>query len=154
MRWWWDPLCTRQTTLSLIFIVLAHWNNSPRIEISPHSDTLSWFRANQSLIFLLNCYLLIGEATNTNVKVFDMTRSGLEPTIYHTRGEHANHYTTDVVGSLWDSNTLKLWQWMKIILTILCGCNWLIRFMTVHIIQLKKIYQNEWMWSSGLGRWT
>jgi hypothetical protein len=58
MRWWWDPLCTRQTTLNLIFIVLAHWNNSPRIEISPHSDTLSWFRANQSLIFLLNATCL------------------------------------------------------------------------------------------------
>ena len=27
-----------------------------------------------------------------------MTRSGLEPTIYRTQGEHANHYTTNVVG--------------------------------------------------------
>jgi hypothetical protein len=25
------------------------------------------------------------------------TWSGLEPTIYHTQGEHDNHYTTDVV---------------------------------------------------------
>jgi hypothetical protein len=39
---------------SWIFIVLAHWNNSLWIDISPHSVTLSWFRANQSLIFLLN----------------------------------------------------------------------------------------------------
>jgi hypothetical protein len=32
-----------------------HWLcNSPRIEMSPHSDTLSWFRANQPLVFLLN----------------------------------------------------------------------------------------------------
>jgi dihydrofolate reductase len=37
MRWWWDPL------YSWIFIVLAHWNNSPRIDMLPHSDTLSWF---------------------------------------------------------------------------------------------------------------
>ena len=29
-----------------ISIVLAHWNNSPCIDISPHSVTLSWFRAN------------------------------------------------------------------------------------------------------------
>jgi hypothetical protein len=28
--------------------VLTHWNNGPRIDISPHLDTLSWFRANQS----------------------------------------------------------------------------------------------------------
>ena len=40
-------------TLSLIFIVLAHWNNSPRIDASPHSDTLSSFRAIQSLLFFL-----------------------------------------------------------------------------------------------------
>jgi hypothetical protein len=30
--------------------VLAHWNNSPGIDISPHSDTLFWFQANQSLL--------------------------------------------------------------------------------------------------------
>jgi hypothetical protein len=29
-----------------IFIVLAHWNNSSRIDMSLHSVTLSWFRAN------------------------------------------------------------------------------------------------------------
>ena len=32
-----------------------------------------------------------GEATNTNFIVFGLTRSGLEPMIYHTRGEHVNH---------------------------------------------------------------
>ena len=35
------------------------------------------------------------ETTNTNFIVFGLTLSGLEPTIYHIRGEHANHYTTD-----------------------------------------------------------
>jgi hypothetical protein len=29
--------------------------------------------------------------------VFGMTRPGLEPTIYRTRGKHSNHYATDVV---------------------------------------------------------
>ena len=38
-----------------------------------------------------------GEATHTNFKVFDLTRPGLELKIYHTRGEHANQYTTDAV---------------------------------------------------------
>ena len=37
------------------------------------------------------------EATNTNFIVFGLTRPGLEPTIDHTRGEHANHYTMYVV---------------------------------------------------------
>jgi hypothetical protein len=36
------------------FLVLAHWNNSPRVDMSLHSDTLYWFHANQSLLFLLN----------------------------------------------------------------------------------------------------
>jgi len=40
-------------TLSWIFIVLAHWNNSLRIDMSRLSNTLSWFRANLSLLFLL-----------------------------------------------------------------------------------------------------
>jgi len=33
--------------------VLDYRNNSLRVDMSPHSDTLSWFRANQSLLFLL-----------------------------------------------------------------------------------------------------
>jgi hypothetical protein len=41
--------------------------------------------------------MLSGEATNTNFIVFGLTRPGLKPTIYRTRGEHANHYLTDAV---------------------------------------------------------
>ena len=33
----------------------------------------------------------------TNSIVFGFTRSGLEPTIYRTRDEHADNYTTDAV---------------------------------------------------------
>jgi hypothetical protein len=46
----WCQLCTRPTRLSLIFIVLAHWNNSPRIDMSTHPYTLSrWFGARSPL---------------------------------------------------------------------------------------------------------
>ena len=38
------------------------------------------------------------EATNSNFIVFGLTRSGLEPTIYCTRG--TNHYTTNAVLSI------------------------------------------------------
>ena len=41
--------------------------------------------------------MLSGEATNINFIVFGLTQPGLVPLIYHTRGEHANHYTTNVV---------------------------------------------------------
>jgi hypothetical protein len=47
--------------------------------------------------FIPYCCVLRWEATNTNFIVFGLTRRGLEPTINSTRGEHANHYTADVV---------------------------------------------------------
>ena len=34
-------------------------------------------------------------------QVFGLTRLGLQPMIYHTGGEHANHYTTDAVCKNW-----------------------------------------------------
>ena len=57
VRRWWGPLCTRPTRW-VGSLVLAHWNNSPRVDMSLHSDTLFWFRANQSLLFLLNAACL------------------------------------------------------------------------------------------------
>jgi hypothetical protein len=52
-------------------------------------------------------YALSREATNTNFIVFGLTWPGLEPMIYHIRGEqHANHYTHSThaasLGSKWD----------------------------------------------------
>jgi hypothetical protein len=59
--------------------------------MSLHFGTLFWFQANQSLLLLVNvAYLISGETTYNNLK-------SLISTIYRTRGEHANHYTTDVV---------------------------------------------------------
>jgi hypothetical protein len=43
---------------SWILIALAYWNNSLRIDMSLHLDTLFWFRANQSLLFLFNTVCL------------------------------------------------------------------------------------------------
>ena len=83
--------------LSWIFIVLAHWNNSLWIDMWLHLDTLFWFRANQSLLFLLNAACLAEKQQNTNFIVFGLTRPGLETTIYRTRDKHANHYATDAV---------------------------------------------------------
>ena len=50
------------------------------------------------------CCILSGEAKTTNFRVFSLTtRSKLKPTIYHTRDEYANHYTTDAVSSVYDA---------------------------------------------------
>jgi hypothetical protein len=78
--------------ISWIFIVLFHWNNSPRICMPLHSDTLAWFWANQLLLFLLIGACLAEKQTNTNLIVFGLTRSGFVPMIYRIRGEHDNYY--------------------------------------------------------------
>ena len=62
--------------------------------MSPHLDTLSWFRADQSFLFLLNAACLPEKQQISICIVVGMTRPGLEPTIYRTRGEHSNHYAT------------------------------------------------------------
>jgi hypothetical protein len=67
--------------------------------MSLHSDTLFWFRANQSLLLLINTVCFAEKQQISNFIVFGLTRQGLDPTIYRTRGEHANHYTTDAVRS-------------------------------------------------------
>ena len=97
-----NEMMTRSTlyqinTFNLICIVPAHWNNSLWIDMSPNSDTLSCF-CNQP-VFALSplCCMPIREATNANFIVFSLTRSGIEPMIYCTWGEHANNYTTDAV---------------------------------------------------------
>jgi len=47
-----------QVTFDEVIIIsalyrLAHLNNSPRVDMLLHSNTLSWSRGNQSLLFLL-----------------------------------------------------------------------------------------------------
>jgi len=44
--------------------------------------------------------MLCVEATNSIFIVFGLTLPVLGPTIYRTRGEHANHFTTNAVMSL------------------------------------------------------
>jgi hypothetical protein len=46
--------------------------------------------------------VLSGEATHTNFIVFGLTRPGLEPTTYRTRGEHSNHYVIDAMCKVWE----------------------------------------------------
>jgi hypothetical protein len=76
-------------------MVLARRDNSPWVDMSLHSNTLSWFQANQSLLFLLNATCLVEKQ---QIPVFGLNRPGLESTIYSTKGVHARHYTTDTTG--------------------------------------------------------
>ena len=53
-------LCTRPTRLqrSWIFVVLTNWNTNSWVDMSLLSDTLSWLRAVQSFLLLLNAACL------------------------------------------------------------------------------------------------
>ena len=74
--WWWCHLCTRPTRFVEFAIIVAYWNNSPRVDISLYSDTLSWFQANQSLFFLLNAaWRIRGETTNISLLLSWQERS-------------------------------------------------------------------------------
>jgi hypothetical protein len=64
--------------------------------MSLHSDTLFWFRTDLFLLLLLNAACL-AKKKQISILVFGLTQSGLEPTIYRTRGECANHYVNDAV---------------------------------------------------------
>jgi hypothetical protein len=60
-------------------------------------DTLSWFWANQSLLFLLNSACLEEKQQIPILKFLVLPNRGSELTIYRTLDEHANHYATDAV---------------------------------------------------------
>ena len=97
MGWWWPLLLTR--TLSWMFILLANWNNNLRIYFAPLGQSIP--NPNQSVFtFTPLCMLRAWRrSANTNCigLIFGFTRQGLEPTMYHTRGENLNHYTTDAI---------------------------------------------------------
>jgi hypothetical protein len=61
-----------------------------------YSDTLFWFRANQSLLFLLNAACL-AEKQQIPILPSLVWPDWLEPTIYRIWGEHANNYAIDEV---------------------------------------------------------
>jgi len=67
-----------------LYVIYLTGNNTPRVDMSLHLDTLTRFRANQSLILLLNA--VDRKAANTNLIVLGLTRSRHELTIYRTLG--------------------------------------------------------------------
>ena len=66
----WYPLCGRPRLFKWSFMPVAHWNNSPRVNIPLHLGTFFWFWANQSLFLLFSSACLAGEAINTNFMIY------------------------------------------------------------------------------------
>ena len=59
------------------------------------ATTLSWFRANAFFLFPVNAACLTEKQQIPILLSLAWQDRGIEPTIYHTRGKHAYHYTTD-----------------------------------------------------------
>jgi len=91
--------------LSWIFIVLAHWNNSPWIDTWTHY-----------LDFQLTCL-----CSYSLMLIIGLTWPGPKPMIYHTWDEHTNHYTTcgytPEEGPAWDEQCY-LGHWYVIYPTV------------------------------------
>ena len=78
--------------------MLGYWNNSRQVDVSLHSDTLSWFQAKTSL-----CSCCLTELQQIPIWFYSTVR-GLEPTIYHAEYEHSNHYITNAFTDvMWDN---------------------------------------------------
>ena len=146
MRWWWYPLCTGPT----------HWigscASSPKQQSAVRHVAPLWHAipTPSQLVFALTpwCCVLSREAANANFIVFGLARPGLVPTIYRTRREHANYYTSDgllLKMGLW--NFRSVWYYLTICPAWNCS----------HAIKIYFKY-DEYLWGkvasiSGLRGW-
>ena len=63
------------------------------------SSSLKQQSAGRHVVPFRHIILISSQAVNTNLVVFCLTRSELEPTFHHTLGKQTNHYTTNMVPS-------------------------------------------------------
>ena len=127
---------------------VAQLNNSTQIDMTLQSCTLSWFQTNLSLFLLLNEVCKQSEeAANTKSIVFDLTRPGLEHTIYCTRPglehtiyctrpglEHTIYCTLTISSPMWFWTTRSLLNKSKVILQKLSSmCSTLTKKNTINI---------------------
>ena len=66
---------------SSIFIVLAHWKNRPRVDMSFHFDTLFWFRVDQYLLFLHTVLVWPDRYPNSRPTAFKASTLTISPSM-------------------------------------------------------------------------
>lgn len=79
--------------LGYFFFVQTHWNNS---YFAPLGHNILLPRKHV-FVLIPQWSVLIGEAAYTTLLIFGLTWPGLESKIYNIRGQHANHFTTEVI---------------------------------------------------------
>ena len=76
--------------------MLVHWNNSPQVA---YPNIRTHYPDYEPTTLCSNSLMLRTYRRSSRYKLYSLwfyltTWPRLEPTIYHTRGNHANHYTT------------------------------------------------------------
>jgi hypothetical protein len=117
---WYNPTRARTNDLPHLrpaaSVSLHYENPTQRVVLEqsgPHHHLVETWKIaklaldnNHSLTLLLPLLLVVfnvvclAEKKQIQISVFGITRPGLEPMIYRTRGQHANHYATDA-GFYW-----------------------------------------------------
>ena len=135
--------------MSWIFIVLAHWNNCSRIDMSLNTDTLFWFRVNQFLLFLLNAACLAEKQQIPIFIVFSLTRPWLKPTSYRTQSGHASHYPTYAVWIRMVMKSIYLFftrQWYRCrIIHVKCEMQYFVIMITPARVLFEQETDNAWI---------
>jgi hypothetical protein len=74
--------------------LLFQWASTIKIQLS-----LLVYKVELIISLKINLFnaVYLAEKQQIPILVFGLTQSGLEPTIYRTRGEHANNYATNAV---------------------------------------------------------
>ena len=91
-----------------------------------HSENIILIPIQSVFALSSECWVLSGEATNINIKVFGWTWPGLEPTIYRTRFYmHVKNFvaiTCIEQATFWENDVCYVLDYQKLILIVLA--NW------------------------------
>jgi hypothetical protein len=93
----------RSTTLEVSTLTITPQMRYP----GPHHHLIENYIV-LAMIYLKNCWVGVKQQSLT-VNEYFTGQNHFLVTIYHTRGEHANHYTTDAV-SRYDDHTTELYN--------------------------------------------
>jgi hypothetical protein len=85
-RWWPD-----------IYTMIYHWNNISWVDMSLHSDTLSWFRTKQSFFILLKHACRVEKQQIPILQSLVWPNLGSNTRFYRTEDKQVNQYITDAV---------------------------------------------------------
>ena len=78
-----------------LFLLIAHWNNCQRIDMSLHSDTVSWFQTQPYFFLLLLKDACWVEMRQISVLVFGLTWHGAQTRSKNLLHSWRTHCTTE-----------------------------------------------------------